>query len=149
MTLASYLNPTPNTIWLKGEREAYQEARAAGAVKPGHCVELIAAGTVQVVGTAGKDTSFAIAVEDALQGLTINDGYSTGDLVRYVVCESGVEVQARLAAGATAVVIGDILTFSNDGTLKKATTEKVVAIAQQAVDNSGGGSEAFIGVMVK
>ena len=55
-----------------------------------------------------------------------------------------------MAASATAVANADLLTPAADGTLKKATegTDEIIAIALEAVDNSAGGSEAFIKVEV-
>jgi hypothetical protein len=150
MSLATYLNPSPRTIWLKGEREHYDEARASVLVKPGYLIELEAAGTMKPNATSAGDATRAVAIEDGLQGLTIEDNYAIGDLVRYVVCEPGDEVQMRVPAGAAAIVIGDALKSNGDGTLiKQGGAGTILFYATQAVDNSGGGTEAFICVRAK
>lgn len=111
------------------------ERLAAGSITPGMLVELDAADTVSVHADAGKpSTSFA--VEDDLQGNTIDTIYLDGVLVQYERFMSGQNVLAILANGETAV-IGDPLTSNGDGNLKVATgTDEILAHALEAVDLS-------------
>lgn len=123
MTLASYLAPTRQTIWLKGRPEHYHEDPAGAAgIKPGHLLEFYnnaGTRTVRVYSTPGGRTPVMVAIEDSLQGYTITDAYASGDPVRYIICETGDEIQARVPAGAPAIVIGDRLSMDGTGCLVK------------------------------
>lgn len=140
----------PSTIVLKGELgERHEEARAGGTIRPGHLIMgQNNSGTMDVVvhGTAGGYARPWIAKEDQMnQGHGKTDAYSSGDLVAYHVAQPGDVCLCRLAASATAVVAGDKMTSAGDGTFKKASgSDVVIAAAEESVDNSSGGSEAFI-----
>lgn len=139
----------PNTIIVEGHAKGkYDEGRAAGAIKPGHMLKRDSSLALVVHATAGGFGEMMVAIEDALQGKLITDAYASGDLVRYYQPRSGEKFMARLAAGATAVVKGDLLISSGDGTLKKTTGSptQLYAVAEESVDNSAGGSEVFIKV---
>lgn len=111
------------------------ERLAAGSITPGMYVELDAADTVSVHSTAGKP-GIGFAVEDDLQGNTIDDIYLDGVLVQYERFESGTNVLALLENGETAI-IGSKLTSNGNGNLKIATgTDEIIAHALQAVDLS-------------
>lgn len=136
--------PTPNTIILKGDLERrYEEGRAGGTIKPGHQIEQGSAGTFVVHGTAGGVGPFAIAIEDALQGKTIDDAYSSGDLLRYFIPQPGDLVYVYLKAGES-VVKGDKAISGGDGTQIKATGTilKYNGRFEEALDLSGGGAVA-------
>lgn len=145
-----------NTIVLKGH-SIRKEREAAAAINPGHLVEITSADKVQVHGTAAANAQRAFAVENEVVGKGIDDAYATGDWVLYEVLQPGAEIQAVLAASATAVARGAFLESAGDGTLRVLTTAaatsqasraSVVAVALEAVDNSGGGSEAYITVEI-
>ena len=130
-------------------------AAASTAIKPGHLVEELAAGTVQEHSGAGLNAQKLIALTDLPTGGTIDDVYTVAATVRYGAFHAGQKGFLRLAASAAAVVIGKALESDGDGTVRILTTDtatddtqrdSIVAYAVEAVDNSGGGSEVFIEV---
>lgn len=153
----------PRTVLLLGKETAVmKEAPAAAAITPGHLVELDANSKWKVHATASGVAARAFAVEADLIGKGIDDNYAANDVVYTWIVQSGAEVNALVAAAATAITAGDKLESAGDGTLRKATAfsqsgttpfavtpaGNVVAIALKSVDNSGGGSPARIPVMI-
>ena len=145
-----------NTILLKG-RGIRKERISAAAITPGYLVDFNAAGLVLKHAGAGLNASAAFAVEDELNGKAITEAWASGDQVVYEIMPSGSEVYALVAAAAAAIVIGDELESAGDGTLRKLTVDvatdntqriAVVARAIEAVDNSGGGTEARLKVEI-
>ncbi len=146
----------PNTIVLKG-KGIRKERISGGAINPGHLIERTSTGTVIVHAGAGLNTQSMFAIENEVIGGEIDTAYASGDNVLYEVLPPGAEVNALLAAAATAVVAGDYLESDGDGTLRILTTdtatddtqrEACVAVALESVDNSGGGGEVRIKVEV-
>jgi len=92
---------TPNTIVLIGNGR-HEEFPAAGAITPGDCVKMAAAGTV----TAGllANGELLIAKEDALQGKTVDDAYASGDVVFTYIPVPGDVLSLRAAATQTIAV---------------------------------------------
>lgn len=132
-------------------------AAAASVVVPGDLVEIIAAGEIQEHSTAAANAQKAFALPNTTIGGTIDDAYAVGDSVLYGVFKTGQEVNARLAAGATAVVEGVALESAGDGTLRVLTADAAtdqgqrdatVAYATQTLDNSGGGTVVRLTVRV-
>ncbi len=141
-----------NTIVVKGQPIA-KEAKANAAITPGHLVELRSDGELQVHGTAAGTAAKAFARENEVFGTGIDTAYAAEDNVLYSVFRPGDEINALVAAGAPAIVINDKLESAGDGTLRKVVTSaatadtarsSVVAIATEAVDNSGGGAAVRI-----
>jgi hypothetical protein len=131
-----------NTIRIKCYADRREEALADAALSPGHL--LMKNSTNEVLkNTATTQKLVAVAIEDYHQGKTIDDAYSSGDVVSYIHPMPGDVVQLRVAAAEEAIVIGDALQPKNDGTVEKGTTNPI-AYAEEAVDNSAGGSEVFI-----
>jgi hypothetical protein len=124
----------------------YEEYRAAGAIKPGHCIQRNSDNAVVVQATAKADEERIVAIEQSLLGLDITTAYASGDLVRCVYPQRSHILLLRVAAAASAIVIGDDLEFAGDGTVRKFTDGVKIGTAEEAVDNSAGGSEAFIRV---
>lgn len=141
-----------NTILLKGDLgRRYEEARAeTSGITPGHIIEENSNGNVIVHATAGAgaggEWGGGVAIEDALsgpdlintRGNTIDDAYGASDLVRYIILASG-EIWNAILTTAQTVAKGDGLTSAGNGRLKKAngTTDRVVAIAEEAVTTTG------------
>jgi len=130
-------------------------AAAATAIKPGHLVEELAAGTVREHAGAGLNAQKLVALTDTPVGGTIDDAYTAAATVRYGAFNTGQKGFLRVAASATAIVIGNALESDGDGTVRVLTTDaatddtqrdSIVAYAVEAVDNSGGGTEVFIEV---
>jgi len=127
------------TIVLKG-LGMRKERMAAGAITPGHLVEITSADKVQVHSTGGGLAQRAFAVENDLVGGTIATAYALGSMVQYNVFVAGEEVNALIADGED-IAIGDKLVSAGDGTLKElsseSTDQSAIAIAVEACDMSG------------
>lgn len=130
---------------------------AASAIKPGHLVEELAAGTVQEHAGTALNAQKLFALTDLTVGGTIDDAYAVGSLVRYGAFSTGQKVFGRVAVGSVAIVKGDALQSNGDGTVEKlvidAATDdtqrdSIVGYALEAIDNSGGSVEVFIELRV-
>jgi hypothetical protein len=129
---------------------------AIAAITPGHLVEQVAAG-VRVHSSAAENAVPTFAVEMELVGNGIDVDYAALDTVLLAHPRSGDVINALLPASADAIVRGDFLESNGDGTLviaatAAATTEAeraaTVAVAEEAVDNSMGGTEVRILVRI-
>ncbi len=124
-----------NRIHLRGGG-IHEEAVAAATITPGMLLAQDSAGKVIPHGTAGGWAEKAFALEDALQGKTIDDNYTTGNTVGFVIAQPGDIVYAWLSGGENADT-SEFLTSNGDGTLKVATSTDIrVAVAMEAVDAS-------------
>lgn len=133
----------PKRIQLKGEGHQ-DEGRAIATITPGHLIKLGAnsegASGYLPHDTAGAKAAPNFALEDALQGRTIDDDYEDGELVTIGKQHSGDRIFAWLASGEVAEA-GDLLTSNGDGTLKVATgSDHPVATALEAIDASDSAS---------
>ncbi len=132
-----------NTIQLDGDGFIAEEAVGSGTILPGMLLEKTSAGLVQAHSDEGGRSQKMVAVEDALQGKTVDDSYSTGALIQYHIERPGTRFQGLLTAGET-VVKGQALISAGDGKLIAATSiasgedlDEVTAYAEEAVDLSG------------
>jgi hypothetical protein len=131
---------------------------AANSLNPGHLIDIDpATGNVMPHNRAGLNAVPRFCVERSDVGDDADTAITSGERANYVTARSGDEIYARLAASATAVTRGDFLESGGDGTLRLLTSSaataesvraSVVAHALESVDNSGGGTEAFILVEV-
>lgn len=87
------------TIKLKKYGDIINEPEAAEAITPGQLVELKSDGKVQKHATAGDYASVLIALEDELQGNTIQDDYAADDIVFAWAVQSGEEVLVSIESG--------------------------------------------------
>lgn len=133
-----------NTILLIGTGR-HIEHIAAGAIKPGHLVKLNSDDEVAVHGVEGGVAEKLFAVEDALQGHSIDDAYAADDVTMLHCARSGDEIYAYIKSGQV-VAKGDILVSGGDGTLitegsvASATVIKdYIAVSRAAIDLSGSG----------
>jgi hypothetical protein len=131
-----------STIVLRGE-PVINEVISAGAISPGHLIQIGSAGTAVVQATANAIVRKAVALEDEVVGGEITTAYASGARVRYGIFRAGDRVRLRVVAGGEAIVIGDRLSSGLAGGVQKGTTN-VVAFALEAIDNSAGGSQVFI-----
>ena len=133
------------TIVLKqvARDRAQIEKVPAAAFYPGHLLELTTADKLQKHSTQdGVVTPIMFAIEDNIQGNTIDTVYAVTGRAQAWIPKAGDEVYAVLADGQTAT-IGSKLTSNGDGTLKVGTSN-IVAIATEALDlsdSSGGETE--------
>lgn len=121
-----------------------EEALASGEVKPGMLLEQTsaAAATVKAHSVEGGYAERMFAVEDALQGKTVDDAYATTTRVTFHVVNPGAVVNALIKAGSV-VSIGEKLISAGDGSLipngdedSLTTVAQIIAIAQEALDLS-------------
>lgn len=134
-----------NTIKIKKYGDNIEELIAAGAITPGHIVEITSAGTVQSHATAGGNVApLMVALEDELQGKVITEAYSSGNPVQVWHPLPGDRFYGILADGND-VEVGDLLESNGDGTLRKHVIDstgayylrQIVGKAREAVDTSG------------
>lgn len=133
--MASY-----RTIALKDFTDIRDEAVANEAgIKPGHVIQLLSTGKVQLNDAANGRAPAMIAVEDSMQGKETSEAYASGALVQYGVFRSGDVVALRLKDGETAVV-GSVLFPATGGEVEVVDsadgTDVCFAIALEAVDMS-------------
>jgi hypothetical protein len=134
------------TILLKG-RGYRMERAAGGTIKPGSLVQLTSTNTLVVAATALlKYATFA--VEDDHNGKDIDTNYVVNDYVQAETLTAGCEVNALLAAAATAIVVGSQLEAAADGTVRLRTTGIQIGVALEAVDNSAGGTQVRLRIML-
>lgn len=125
---------TPKRIHLRGPFAQFEEGTAAGTITPGHLVAQDSSGNYVVHPAADGPAEKLFALEDALQGKTISDDYSSGDRVFMVVAAPGDIVYAWLSGGES-VTPNEYLASNGDGTLKVSTTNPI-AVALESVDAS-------------
>lgn len=133
-------NGRPSVILLKpSEGTRYEEARAGGAIKPGHLIMKQSNGTVVVHGTAAGAAALLVATEElrVLEGKTKDDAYASGDLVSFRPLLPGDEVQMHLEDGHN-IAVGARLESAGDGTLQPVSGNFALFEAVEAIDTSGG-----------
>ena len=127
-----------NRIVLSGDFVLIEEL-AGGAITPGMLLSQDSTGDLLAHDDAGGPHEKMFALEDSLQGNTIDDDYAEDDLVRAGIFEPGAVVQGLLSDGEAAV-IGDILLSDGAGALTtddESTVDRApVAVALEAVDMS-------------
>ena len=133
------------TIKLKKYLDVINEYNAVAAITPGHLIELTSAGKVQKNSAAGLACAKMFALEDELQGNTIDTDYAIAAPVQCWNAVAGEEVFAWVANGED-IAIGDFLVSNGNGELKEMTAdgssavvteETPIALALEAVDMSG------------
>jgi len=117
-----------NTIKLKKYSDVIEEFVAGDAITPGMLVALDSAGKVVPHGEAAGNAIPMFALEDELQGKTIDidDAYAAGDPVQVWVAGRGDIVNA--IAGAQ-IAAGDFLVSDGTGKLKPAGSGVSVEIS--------------------
>lgn len=110
------------TIKLKKYNDVVNEYVAAEAITPGMLLTLGSANTVALNTDAGLACEKLFAMEDELQGRTIDTDYDADDPVQCWSAIPGEEVLAWLANGED-VAIGEKLVSNGDGQLKAMTAD--------------------------
>lgn len=139
------------TIFVKGGG-IRSEALASVITKPGHLLVEDSNGKVKPHISSGQTAAKIFAVEDDLQGNSIDTSYAVGALVQYDHAQPGDEVWAFLKDGEN-VAIGDFLQSGGNGELivyaagSALVVEypgSIVAYAKEALDmsDSSGGDPA-------
>jgi hypothetical protein len=138
-----------HSVKIKNYSDVIEELVAGGAITPGHLIALGSAGTVAVHAVAGGNALPPMfALEDELQGKTIDDAYASGNRVQVWIPNRGDVVNALLKDGEN-IAKGDLLESAGDGTLQKHVADvdssnditsivyPVVGQAIEAIDLSG------------
>jgi len=132
------------TIILKGD-PVIGDVVGSGAITPGDLLNIDSAGAVLRHATAGGTAYPMFALEDENQGKSIDDVYTTANIVRYGIFRPGDEVVVNIADGET-IAIGDFLESAGDGALREVDADasygaigvqSVVAQALEALSPSG------------
>lgn len=144
---------TPKTVILRGTPVIKEAVAVSAVITPGMLLLRTSATQVRPHNVAAGMAQPAFAVERDITGGDITTNYAVADTVAYASMEPGYEVYAIVAAGAGAIVAGDFLESDGSGGLRKsthavtnATTASAwpIAVALEAVDNSGGGTAVRI-----
>ena len=114
-----------NTIKLKKYSDVIEEFVAASAITPGMLVALNSAGKVEPHGTAGGNAIPMFALEDELQGKTIDDAYAANDPVQVWIAGRGDIVNA---IAGDAITAGAFLVSAGNGKLKPVGTAATVNV---------------------
>ena len=132
-------------IHLSGSWRAH-ELPAGGTLKPGMLVMENSSGQAVVHGTAGGFAERMFVQEDALQGKTIDDTYSSGDRVSLAIEQRGSMTQALLLAGSN-YTVGTLLISDGAGRLKPTTGSPAdtIGVIITAVDLSASGAADTLG----
>lgn len=137
---------TKETILLKGAFTGKQEeAISSEIVYPGQFVEINASG--ELVKAAGSSTVLRVVVENDLIGKGIRDAYEAGEQVRYIVLTPGDVINARVPAGAGALVIAAPVSYDAAGFAVPGTANTVGDV-REALDNSSGTQEEFTAITI-
>jgi hypothetical protein len=121
------------------------EQIAEVTINPGYLLKRTPAG-VNITDAGSNQVLVAVEMSDT--GKSITDAYSVGDQTIIAAPQKGSQIQLKLAAGATAIQVGDKLEASFDGTVTLVAGGFPLAGALQAVDNSAGTEEVFINAEV-
>lgn len=128
-----------NTIKLKKYNDIINEYDAGETITPGQLITLDSDGDVIKHATEGGQERM-YALEDELQGKSIDDDYDSGDKVQCWNTVAGEEVYAWLDSGND-VSQGDKLESTGDGTLQPLDTGVAIAVALEDLDLSASAAE--------
>lgn len=135
------------TVILKNYSKVFEEYEANTTITPGMLIELHTDGKVRPHDNADANVLPMFALEDELQGKTIDDDYSNEDIAPCWIPGRGDQAYALLQDDED-VSIGDFLSSNGNGRLKKfedpdstgaligAAAKPVVGIALEALDLS-------------
>lgn len=108
-----------NTIKIKSYGNVQEEFTAtAAAITPGMLVEMDSAGLIKAHATAVGNVMPMVAIEDALQGKTIDDAYDASGKIQVWIPQRG-DIALMIPVDGTAIAVGDLLVSNGDGRLKK------------------------------
>lgn len=147
---------------LIGAEKVVEEGIAdAAGILPGHLIQLMSTGNFRVHPNASQNVTPAkFALEDEMQGKTVDDAYAISTLVQVWTPSKGDWVRAILADGET-IVINDAVESAGDGTLQKYVADTVtdssgqietiypnpiVGIAREALDLSNSSAAESSGI---
>lgn len=133
-----------NRIHSKGAFRQDEMVAGAASIKPGYLVMQNAAGAAVVHDTEGGLAEAMFAMEDALQGNTVDTAYTNGNIMTLILPVKGSVVNVIIEAGQS-ISIGDKLMSRGNGKLVEhrdldsanplKDPEVIIAIAEEAVPN--------------
>jgi len=133
------------TIIIKGDGE-HGESVAFEAITPGSLLNFRAGdGKVDLNDNVTDIVPTIFAKENENFGQGIDTPYAAGENVEWVNPHRGSEIHALVPPAAPAIALYDKLIPGLNGTVVKAalgTNVNIIAMAMEAVNNSGGGSAA-------
>jgi hypothetical protein len=136
-------------VVINADKPVYNESTATEAITPGMLVNRASSTTVEKNDLVGDGNGVVeVAVENDIFGGGIDDNYAAGDTVISQILQTGCEFMGLVNAGAAAITYDAYLTPAAGGFLAVGTRLNAVAMARQAVDNSGGGAPARIRALV-
>lgn len=135
---------TPHVIMLQTNalsdlvRPAFERQANAGTIKPGHLLEVLSTGKVQINGTAGVDGLKMVAVEHGFRdpvgtALNIDTAFAANDIVTFVYPQPGDLLYMFLKQGEN-VAIGARLEAATGGELQALTSGQCIAVAEEAAN---------------
>lgn len=132
-----------NRIHSKGDYRQEEAVAGAAGIYPGMLIKMDSAGDVVVHDDEGGYAERAFAVEDALQGKTVDDVYSNDAIVTYILPVPGAVVNAMIEDGQD-ISKGEQLISAGNGKLKSASDiesgevlDQIIGIAEDACDLTG------------
>jgi hypothetical protein len=140
----------PRTIWLGGPRTEIGDIAASEAITPGHLVERFnSSGTIRFRkhATAGGDTVRAVATEQSMLNMDVDDAYAAGDLMEVTEGAPGTSLWMIIGSGEN-IAAGEKLESAGDGTLRALASGTPLFAALENKDNSAGPGVARIRVEV-
>jgi len=114
----------------------YEEHVANAALSPGHLLEINSSNKVLKRNSGSTVGEALFAMEDALQGKTVDDAYSANEVVPCILPAKGSVVNAMLYAGVN-YTVGTILESKGDGTLTSGTTYPIAVVEDSECDLTG------------
>ena len=132
MTITRY---APNTVFLGGDRTQVNDVAASELIRPGQLIERFNNAGVQrwrKHSTAAAGGAAAVATNQSMLNLGIDDDYGVGDLVEASILHKGATAWMLLGTGQT-VVFGDKLESAGNGTLVKAAAGVPMFVALEAI----------------
>ena len=117
-----------NTVRLKNYLNVFEEYPAHdNDIVPGHLLKFLNTGKVDSHPDEEGKAIPMFALEDELQGKTIDDKYSTDQPVQVWIAQRGDQAYAILKDGES-VVKGDYLVSAGNGELKKSTPQESMTV---------------------
>ncbi len=141
-----------NTIKVKKYSDVIEEMTAGGTITPGMLVEMTSTGTCRAHSAKDENAIPMFALEDEMQGKTVDDNYVATDQVQVWIPGRGDMVYALLAQGQN-VTKGALLSSNGDGRLKAAPSLvstgdvfplQIVAQAMESVNASSAAKRILI-----
>jgi hypothetical protein len=111
----------------------YEEHVAAGTISPGMLITVDSDNKVAANAASSTACEALFAMEDALQGNTVEDDYSLNNVVVCILPAKGSVVNALLCTG-TDYTVGTKVASNGDGTLKADNTGAIAVIEDSACD---------------